>query len=232
MTSFTMRQGGRNVLLAVFAMQTYGYGVGELGMIYAAMAGLDLILVAPSAQLADEAYKRFGDRRAVLVPSLGLGAVALSCVSLCGPEDHTLFLGSLAMWSVCTGIQGPALQSFAVDTAEAARPPLSSSPSPSSSLTRMSTDDDKTGQRTMGLALFRSSGDIGFVLAPLVLGACSGTCCEPASSSGASTTPPPPPPTNAPDHLDPALYLHQPLTKLAPNSYQTRTAFHRFTQMA
>ena len=38
----------------------------------------------------------------------------------------------------------------------------------------MSTDDDKTGQRTMGLALFRSSGDVGFVLAPLVLGACSG----------------------------------------------------------
>ena len=51
-TSFTLRQGGRNVLLSLFAMHTFEYGPGDLGLLYAAMAGIDLLMLAPSAHLA------------------------------------------------------------------------------------------------------------------------------------------------------------------------------------
>ena len=51
-TVFTLRQGGRNVLLSLFAMHTFGYGPGDLGLLYAAMAGMDLLMIAPSAHIA------------------------------------------------------------------------------------------------------------------------------------------------------------------------------------
>ena len=158
--NFALRQGGRNMLLALVAVEQFGYSSGELGLLFGAMATTDLVAVGAASRAADRAY---GDARSIVVPGIIGSAMACACVgvlaghvpptasgleALDGFEQmhHPLFLVGVGAWAAATASVGPALPAFA---ASLARQPA---------------------HRGAYVALFRTSGDIGFVLAPVALG--------------------------------------------------------------
>ena len=155
--NFALRQGGRNMLLALVAVEQFGYSSGELGLLFGAMATADLLAVGAASRAADRAH---GDARGVVLPGVLGSALACACIGalaagwLPGGEPssaveharHPLFLAGVAAWAVATASVGPALPAFA---AALAREPT---------------------HRGAYVALFRTSGDVGFVLAPLALG--------------------------------------------------------------
>ncbi|KAJ1460590.1 major facilitator superfamily domain-containing protein [Pelagophyceae sp. CCMP2097] len=152
-STFALRQGGRNLVLAILAANVFDYSPSHIGMLFGATALVDLAAVAPAAWLADRV-----PARAITVPSLLGCAVA---VALCGYvsvvdagtvapgewSQHDLFLAS-ALWSLCTAARGPVLPAYAAALSPEA-------------------------QRGASTALFRSCGDVGFVAAPVLLGACA-----------------------------------------------------------
>lgn len=140
-STFALRQGGRNLILALLAAEA-GYSPLDLGKLFGAMAMVDLIAVGPAATLSD-AVK---DRRFLAVPSLlGTAASVFFVGVLADPGNQALFLGGAAAWSCTTAILGPTLPAYASDIAH----------------------DDR---RALSISLFRSCGDLGFVIAPAVLG--------------------------------------------------------------
>ena len=155
--SFALRQGGRNMLLALVAVEQFGYSSGELGLLLGAMATADLLAVGAASRAADRAH---GDARGVVLPGVLGSALACACIgafaagglpsgeptSAVEHARHPLFLAGVAAWAVATASVGPALPAFA---AGLAREPT---------------------HRGAYVALFRTSGDVGFVLAPLALG--------------------------------------------------------------
>ena len=143
-STFALRQGGRNLVLALVATSIFDYTPATLGGLYAAMALVDLLLLAPAATVSDYV----SDRRLVAVPSLLATAVAVACVGCvahAAEPSHDLFLASLSLWSLSTAFLGPTLPAFASDIA----PPE---------------------HRALAISLFRSCGDLGFVVAPVALG--------------------------------------------------------------
>lgn len=64
-TTFALRQGGRNVLLALAAATLFDYTPMQLGQLFGAMACMDLAAVAPAAWLADRVPARW-----LIVPSI------------------------------------------------------------------------------------------------------------------------------------------------------------------
>ena len=143
-STFALRQGGRNLVLALIATTSFGYDAKSLGILYAAMAVVDLLLLAPAATLSD----MVPDRRLVAVPSLLVTAFSVAlvgCIAGAPEPNHQAFLGALALWAVSTAALGPTLPAFASDIAP----------------------KDHIG---LAISLFRSCGDVGFVVAPLALG--------------------------------------------------------------
>ena len=63
--NFALRQGGRNMLLALVAVEQFGYSSGELGLLFGAMATADLLAVGAASRAADRAH---GDARGVVLP--------------------------------------------------------------------------------------------------------------------------------------------------------------------
>ena len=155
--NFALRQGGRNMLLALVAVEQFGYSSGELGLLFGAMATADLLAVGAASRAADRAH---GDARGVVLPGVLGSALACACLgalaagwlpsgeptSTVEHARYPLFLAGVAAWAVATASVGPALPAFA---AGLAREPT---------------------HRGAYVALFRTSGDVGFVLAPLALG--------------------------------------------------------------
>ena len=155
--NFALRQGGRNMLLALVAVEQFDYSSGQLGLLFGAMATADLMGVGAASRAADRAH---GDARGVVIPGVLGSALACACIgglasgwtpsgeSISAFEQarHPLFLAGVAAWAVATASVGPALPAFA---ASLAREPA---------------------HRGAYVALFRTSGDVGFVLAPLALG--------------------------------------------------------------
>jgi DHA1 family multidrug resistance protein-like MFS transporter len=155
--NFALRQGGRNMLLALVAVEQFDYSSGQLGLLFGAMATADLMAVGAASRAADRAH---GDARGVVIPGVLGSALACACIgglasswtpsgeSISAFEQarHPLFLAGVAAWAVATASVGPALPAFA---ASLAREPA---------------------HRGAYVALFRTSGDVGFVLAPLALG--------------------------------------------------------------
>ena len=141
-SSFAMRQGGRNVLWALLAVNSFGYDAGKLGGAFAAMAAVDLLFVAPTAWLSD---KNRHDRRKVIVPGVLLAAAALGAVStvepggaLEGENAQHAFIGLTCLWALATASQGYSLPTLAADVTPKAH-------------------------RGLGTSLFRTAGDIGCV---------------------------------------------------------------------
>ena len=77
--NFAMRQGGRNMLLALVAIHQFGYSSGELGALFGAMAAVDLLAVGAASRAADRAQ---GDPRGVVVPGMLGSAAACAFVGL------------------------------------------------------------------------------------------------------------------------------------------------------
>lgn len=209
--TFALRQGGRNVLVALAAANLFGYGPMELGQLFGAMALVDLAAVGPSTRLADA----IRDVRLLVCPAIALSALAVVVVAAAtsaqaaelevglraleaaataeateaaagagssapaalasgssglaafaegssraagsgvraalaslGCAPHDLFLAGVGSWSLGTALLGPALPAYAAGLAPPER-------------------------RGLTIALFRSCGDVGFVAAPLALGAVS-----------------------------------------------------------
>lgn len=161
-SSFALRQGGRNLLLALVAVDTFGYSPKSLGLLFGGMALVDLAAVGPTSRRADAV----SDARVVVVPAI-LGAAAacawVGAVASVARHDgdpdgslHSLFLAGVAAWSVATASLGPTLPAYAAHLAP-------------------------EGRRGIATALFRSCGDVGFVLTPVALGALADVTSPPAA---------------------------------------------------
>lgn len=153
---------------------------------------VDLAAVGYSSRRADAV----SDRRLVIVPSIlgssaaclwvggvaalarggggGGGAEADGALLTAGGEIggdqallHAAFLSGVAAWSLATASMGPALPAYAADLAP-------------------------EGRRGLSTALFRSCGDVGFVLTPVALGALADATSPPiamaALAVGAAST--------------------------------------------
>lgn len=109
-STFAARQGGRNLILALLAVD-YGYTPAQVGKLFGGMALVDLVAVGPSAALSD--YVK--DRRFIAVPSL-LGTAAF--MLFVGTVDNSiLFLPGVAAWSLSTAVLGTTLPAYASDVA-------------------------------------------------------------------------------------------------------------------
>jgi hypothetical protein len=132
------------LLLALVASSVFDYSPAELGKLFGAMALCDLAFVGPAAALSDRAK----DARSIVVPSLLGSALAVAgvagVVSL-GADFHAHFLAAVGLWSLSTAALGPTLPSYAAALVDPAA-------------------------RGVGIAAFRSAGDVGFVVTPLLLG--------------------------------------------------------------
>ena len=141
-STFALRQGGRNLVLAFIATSRFGYDPGSLGALYAGMSLADLVFLFPAATAADLAP----DRRFVAVPSLSLTALAVASLGLVAHSpSHSALIATVTLWALSHAFLGPTLPAFAADIS----PPA---------------------HRALSLALFRSGGDLGTLLAPTALG--------------------------------------------------------------
>jgi MFS family permease len=136
---FLTRAGGRMTLMPLLAAARFDYTAGSLGVVFTAIAIINLAGLAPAALVAD----RFG-RKWAIVPS-GL-VIGLAFVLMGGTSSHLLFLVSALLLALGTSIIGPAPAAYAADIA----PPAF---------------------RGLAMGLYRSAGDVGFLLGPVLLGA-------------------------------------------------------------
>ena len=77
----------------------------------------------------------------------------------CGSAGERAFLGAVALWALSTAALGPTLPAYAADLVPEAK-------------------------RGLGLAAFRSAGDVGFVGAPLALGIIADAFGAPVALAG------------------------------------------------
>lgn len=107
---FLTRAAGRMTLMPLLAASQLGYSASAIGAVFAAMATINLIGIAPAALLSD----RFG-RKWAIVPSGLLIAGALALMSTAGTSSVFL-LAALAL-AVGTSVTGPAPAAYAADIA-------------------------------------------------------------------------------------------------------------------
>jgi MFS family permease len=88
---------------------------------------------------------RFGRKRAIVPSAAG---VAIALLMMAGAQSHAIFLASAGLLAVATSIVGPAPAAYAADIA----PPA---------------------LRGIAMGLYRTAGDIGFLLGPVLLGVCA-----------------------------------------------------------
>jgi MFS family permease len=136
---FLTRAGGRFTVFPLLAFGKFGYGARSIGLLFTAMALINLIGLGPAAALGD----RVG-RKAAIVPSGLVTAAALALIAWTG--DPLVFLGAALLLAVGTSIMGPAPAAYAADVAP----------------------DEVRG---LAMGLYRSAGDLGFVVGPVMLGA-------------------------------------------------------------
>ncbi|KAJ8598460.1 hypothetical protein CTAYLR_006865 [Chrysophaeum taylorii] len=160
--TFALRQGGRNLILALIASEVFEYSPADLGRLFGAMALVDLVAVAPAAALSD----KVNDPRLIVFPSLMGTAMAVAFVGATAVEgaafSHALFLAGVGCWSLSTACLGPTLPAYASELAPR--------------------------RRAASISLFRSCGDLGFVVAPVVLGAIVDTAGPQIASAALAAT--------------------------------------------
>ncbi|HUF33177.1 MAG TPA: MFS transporter [Acidimicrobiales bacterium] len=139
MAIFFTRTGSRMTLMPLLAVGLLDFSVASLGLVFTAMAVINMVGLAPAAWMADT----LGRKHAIVPSGLAVGA-ALVLLST-GDSQLTFLLGALAL-AVATSIAGPAPAAYAADVA----PPH---------------------LRGLGMAMYRTAGDIGFVIGPPLLGA-------------------------------------------------------------
>jgi predicted MFS family arabinose efflux permease len=140
-SSFAVRQGGRHVLLVLYAVGVHDFTVGQLGVLFSAMAACDLLLIPAAAAVADAVGP---DRRMVVVPSALGCAASLAAIGL-GGADPVVFGGAMCLWSLSTAAVGPGVAAYAAEVVPSER-------------------------RGLGTALYRTAGDLGGLTVPLACG--------------------------------------------------------------
>jgi MFS family permease len=136
---FLTRAGSRMTLMPLLAADQFGYSAGPLGLVFTAMAAINLLGLGPAAWAAD----RFGRKWAIVPSGLLIGS---GLFLMAWSETDGYFLISAALLAVGSSVMGPAPAAYAADIAP---PEL----------------------RGLAMGLYRSAGDLGFVLGPLLLGA-------------------------------------------------------------
>jgi MFS family permease len=109
---FATRAGGRMTLMPLLAMSSFGYSAGSLGALFAGMAVINLLGIAPAAWVAD----RFG-RKWAIVPAGVLVAAAL--LTMAAADDGQTFAAAAVLWAIGTATVGPAPAAFVADIAPA-----------------------------------------------------------------------------------------------------------------
>ncbi len=137
MSIFLTRTGGRLTLLPLVG-DGLGMSPGILGLVFAMMAVLQLIVLVPGGTMIDKL-----GRKAVIVPSALVTGVALVLFAVSG--NVWVFVLAAVIHGFGTGILGPAPAAYAADIA----PP---------------------GMRGVTMGLYRTFGDAGFVIGPVMLG--------------------------------------------------------------
>ncbi len=107
---FLTRAAGRMTLMPLLASGSFGYSAGDLGVLFAAMALINLLGLAPAALLTD----RIG-RKWAIVPS-GL-VVALGLALMAGAASSVQFLTAALVVAIGTTFWGPAPAAYATDLA-------------------------------------------------------------------------------------------------------------------
>ena len=135
---FFTRTGGRQTIMPFIGAANLGMSTASIGVVFSAMAILNMLLVLPSAYVSDHIGRKW-----MIVPSGVL--VGVSMVLIAWAPSYALFFTAAMLHSVFASLSGPAPVAYAVDIS----PP---------------------GLRGLGLGLFRSGGDVGFMIGPPVVG--------------------------------------------------------------
>jgi MFS family permease len=135
---FFTRTGARQTILALQGHEEFGLSEGALGGMFAMMAFINLVTIAPAGAWAD----RYGRKR-VIVPSGIVTAGALALFAVTG--NVTLFFVAAVLQALGTGILGPAPAAYAADVVP-------------------------EEARGLGMGLYRTYADVGFVVGPPLLG--------------------------------------------------------------
>ena len=107
---FLTRAGGRMTLMPLFASASFGYSAGELGIVFALMALINLLGLAPAALLIDRVGRKWAIVPSGLVVALGLGLMA-------GAASNLQFLLAALLVALGTTFWGPAPATYAADIA-------------------------------------------------------------------------------------------------------------------
>ena len=110
MAVFTVRAGANNTLVPLLAEGEFGWGPGEIGLLFSVAAFVGLVLIGPAAWIAD----RFG-RKVAIVPTGLIAAAGIASVAL-APTAAWLVAGVLLI-AVGSGVSGPAPAAYTADIA-------------------------------------------------------------------------------------------------------------------
>jgi DHA1 family multidrug resistance protein-like MFS transporter len=132
------RTGALFNVVPVLARDRLALSADRIGVGLALASLVGLVLIYPSGILVD----RFG-RKPLIVPATLMSAAAM-LVFLLAPS-YAWFLAACVVWSLATGVSGPAPAAYAADVA----PP---------------------GMNAAAMSTFRMLSDAGYVLGPLALG--------------------------------------------------------------
>jgi MFS transporter, DHA1 family, multidrug resistance protein len=138
LTGAVARTGALFNVIPVLARDRLALSADRIGLGLAVASLVGLVLIYPSGMLVD----RFG-RKLLIVPATLMSAVAM-LVFLLAPS-YAWFLAACVLWSLATGVSGPAPAAYAADVA----PP---------------------GMNAAAMSTFRMLSDAGYVLGPLALG--------------------------------------------------------------
>jgi MFS transporter, DHA1 family, multidrug resistance protein len=133
------RTGALFNVIPVLARDRLQLSADRIGFGLALASLVGLVLIYPSGMMVD----RFG-RKLVIVPATVMSAGAM--VLFVAAPSYAWFLAACVVWSLATGVSGPAPAAYAADVA----PP---------------------GMNAAAMSAFRMLSDAGYVLGPLALGA-------------------------------------------------------------
>jgi len=107
---FLTRAGGRMTLMPLLAAASFGYSAGSLGVLFASMAIINLVGVAPASWVAD----RFGRKWAIVPAGVLVGA---ALVAMAASRDGQTFTMAAVLLAIGTATIGPAPAAFVADIA-------------------------------------------------------------------------------------------------------------------
>lgn len=139
MAIFLTRTAGRQTLMPLYAAEELHMSPGVLGAVFTVMALINVVLLAPSAVIAD----RYGRKWSIVPSNL---VVSISLFMLASSSGYPMFLAGAFVHAVGSSLAGPAPAAYAADIAPA-------------------------NLRGLAMGMYRSAGDIGFMIGPPLLGA-------------------------------------------------------------